>query len=322
MISHVDLDGLSVILLGKLLSEKKPELAYNGYISVNYGFEEDEELWKFILEFDIIHMADLSVPEDKYQELLDNCDEVVLFDHHDSSKELSKFDNVNHDNNRCGTQIYFDEYYSTFFSRIPKVISHYVNLVNTYDLWHDQDPLWEEAQNMNRVLFSMMDWSAEDSMDKAISFFASYMIKLNRLKEWKWLESERRSIKVAKYKEDTAYAEAMKNLSIRKDYKGEVFGVSAIGAKISIVCARILIENPYIKYIIIVNSYSSEDGKMSMRTRDEVFECPSVYPFEGHLQAAGGELPEYAPELLADESLCLLYKEDFKEGNPLTKCLQ
>ena len=72
LLSHVDLDGISAIFLAETTGKKSFDCAYHKIMSVNYNFEQDKELWAEILTYDIVHITDISVPEDFYQQLLDN----------------------------------------------------------------------------------------------------------------------------------------------------------------------------------------------------------------------------------------------------------
>lgn len=322
MISHNDLDGHGAILLGMLLGNKKPELIYDKIISENYGFEEKEDLWKEILKYDTVHMVDISVPKEKYEELVKNCN-ITLFDHHDSSEVLSSFPDTYHDQTRCGTKIYFEEYFLKELKRVPRVYYDFVERVNIYDTWQEESELWEEGCNLNRVLMGLTNWGDKDSLSATSAFYAKYQVKLNRLNNWKWLDSEKALIERAIAKEEKSYQEAMSKLSIRKDYKGDIFGVSSIGSKISLVCARILKENPMLRYIIIVNSFNKKDGRISIRSRDPDFDCTKVFPFEGHFSAAGGERDENElNEFLENDSLCFIRKEDITTDEMFEICLK
>lgn len=313
-ISHLDLDGIGAIMLSRITGKKYFECAYHKTMSVNYDFEQDMELWAEILTYDVVHITDISVPEAYYEQLLDNCDEVMLFDHHESSAGLKKFPNVFHDTERSGTKIYFDEYIRKFYSRVPSILSHFVTLVHTYDTWREESPLWDEAVNLNRVMFGMNDWQDRNPMTSYTEFFAFYEVKLAKLKEWRWLRKEQEIIERAVWKEEQAYIKAITDMSIRVDHRGNTFAITTIASKISLVCAKFLKENEDVKYMIVVNDFKIEEGKLSIRARDPEFDCTLLYPFNGHKAAAGAQQPEeIINELLGDDAMCFKFKEELPE---------
>lgn len=315
-ISHIDLDGVSNIVCDKLHN-----IDFDDTLLLNYDFWDNQETLNYIKSFGKVVITDLSFSEEFFHELIDSGIYVSCYDHHTTSDymaDLPKSDmyEVFHDESRCGTKIYFEEFILKNFSRIKKAERYFVELVDVYDLWQKDSPLWEEANNLTRVLFGMSDWKSSGYLAKE-KFINQQVKKIRRLPEWKWLDSEQKIIDIAVEKERIALEESEAKLDKRVDSKNQSFGTFCLGGKISITATRILENHKDLKYLIIQNSFGGLNSKISIRSRDEKeFNCLDLQIAHGHKEAAGGEFKNNteAKQFLEGDIYCLAYQDEFEES--------
>ncbi len=311
-VSHVDLDGASPIILDKLHN-----IPFDDVLLLGYEFWEDKETLDYIKTFSKITITDLSFSEEFFHELINEGIYVACYDHHESSNymsDLPKSDKyeVYHDTTRCGTKIYFEEFILKQFPRVKKAERYLVELTDIYDLWQKESPLWEEANNLTRVLFGMSDWGASGYAAKE-KFIEQQTKKIRRLSEWRWLDSEQKIIDNAVEKERIALEEAESRLQKRTDSKGNLFATFHLSGKISITATRILENHKDLKYLIIQNSFRGLNSKLSFRSRtEEEFNCLDIELANGHTCASGGSLLSNtdAVKFLNGEIYAIKYKEE------------
>ena len=320
LISHIDLDGSGSIVLERAYRDK---LGFDQAVMLDYDFELNPENQAVVESFDEIIIADLSIREEYFAHLASLGKKVRIFDHHASASYLDEYRGCVHDETRCGTRIFFEEYVAERIGRAPQVVFDFVDRIDTYDRWQDESPLWEEALSLNRVLYGFTDYSKK-GMEASEAFLRTQARKLMERDEWGWTPTEVQAIERSREAEDRRFQEAVDTISCRKDSRGLYFGVFAIPGKISIVCSRLLKDPRYafLDYVIVTNSYGGVSGNLSLRSRNG-FDCTALGPVNGHLAAAGGKIePEQAKLLLKDETYSLAYKEDEgwnKDGNPLVQ---
>jgi oligoribonuclease NrnB/cAMP/cGMP phosphodiesterase (DHH superfamily) len=290
---HCDLDGIAGKVLSKYFVQE-----FDDYIILDYNFERTDEVLKNrILEFDYIVFSDFCPPKEFIENLLSLNKVVYIYDHHDSSEWIKEINHKNlvvvHDLNRCGTKIYYEEFIKPQFNRIPKIVNDLVKLVDTYDLWKLNDPLWEEAQNLNRVLYKVIDWNS-DFQNQWESFIDLILRKLYNCNEWMWTDYEQKLIKIAIDKENKIYNESNNMLQKRVDEKGNKFGIFKASSKISIVCSRLLKEHLDLEYIICINTFKlAEQKEFRLSVRSREFDCTQLEGVEGHKEAAALVLDKF-----------------------------
>lgn len=309
LISHIDLDGVTPFILQRVFADKLP---FDSVMMLNYDFEKDEATTKIIESYDRIVLVDLSSSEEYFLHLTRDLNKrVVVYDHHDSSMYLDNYRGCVHDNERCGSKIFFDEYMSPRVRRVSSAVARMIDLVDTYDRWQVDNPLWEEALSLNRVFNSFKNYDI-DGLDSIEPFVKVQTRKLIENDDWMWTATETMAIERGREMEDVRFREAIASISIREDSHGMAFGVFSLPGKISIVCSRIL-RDPnfkFLDYVIVVNSYGGIKGNLSVRSA-EGFDCTQLGPINGHLAAAGGEVsPESAKRLLSESTAMLRYKSD------------
>jgi len=313
LITHQDLDGEGCFVLGEHF-QTKLEIDY--IMGENYDFDNNPELIEFIETFDRIIITDLSVSEETAKRWKEMGKLLHFFDHHGGTKWIENYGESKWDDTRCGTLIFWQEFIKPKVKRYPKIIDQFAELVDVYDCWRQENPLWGEAKNLNSVLYGIKNYNPSLSpYEQAEPFYKLMLKKFQKLPEWRWTKQELEIIERSNKREQEMYDRARDNLSIRMDSRGLWFGVCMIPSKISLVASRILEEEENLDYLILINSYGGVSGKISSRSRNG-FVCPSLACIEGHDPAAATQLsPEKAIELFENKSLCFKYKEDYTEGD-------
>ena len=306
LVSHLDLDGWGSVVIYLYFKEKgvlPPELEFDKYMIVDYGWEKLKENIDYVCSFDEVIMADMSVPEDIAKEIRAKGVYLRMFDHHLSSEWLKNDSNSIWDDTRCGTRIFWEDYCLKAIKRYAPILQDFVDIVDTYDCWREDSPLWEEAKGLNAVLYALKNWKAPDEISVNQEFVELMLRKFSLYPEkWVWMPKEQKIIEEAKVREDNLYKQALESMRIRQDRKGRIFGVILLNSKISIVCARILKDKPEMDYIICINSFKGVNGKLSYRTRRPDFDLNSLAGVHGHAVASGGTvLPETAKKIWEDD---------------------
>jgi oligoribonuclease NrnB/cAMP/cGMP phosphodiesterase (DHH superfamily) len=310
-ISHTDLDGIASIFLAYFFRKK---LGFETFISRDYDFEEDSEEFSFLESFNEIVISDLSIAENNLKRLRDSGVFVEIYDHHEVASWLKEDECSVFSGDNCGTYLFWNYYVKPRIKRYPPILDYFVNLVDIYDIWRTEDPLWGEAKNLNSVLYGIKNYRGKELFDQ-IQPFIDIMEKKVSLgkKEWFFTEKEKRIIETSNEREEKAYKQAKETIDIRVDSKGKIFGLFVLPSKISLVASRILTEEPNIDYLVIINSWGGITGRISFRSR-ESFNCNDLYVANGHNVAAGATIdPLLIEELLKDSSLSFSYEEDYKK---------
>lgn len=319
LIHHLDLDGISILVLARHFNDQVPEYKrFTQMIGLDYEFELEPKNCELIESFECVVFADITPGLEYYEKLISLGILVFVFDHHEGSLYLKGRPGVFHDTARCGSKIFFEDWYQ--FPRVKQVVSQYVELVNAYDIWLETSPLFSEAQNLNRVMYKYAFWSIDEVGERYYRFINSTLKKFEKASEWFWTGEESRFIDEAIKKEDECYADAIKKLKVRRDNHGHLFGISILSAKISIVAHRLLTQTTLgdqLSYLIFINSYKTEWGKLSGRCRKGKFLVNRLKALNGHPEAAGGDglTDAEARELYSNPNLCLSLEGD--EGDSL-----
>lgn len=318
LLTHTDLDGMGNLILGRLFQKK---LGIDDFLSVDYGFEEKPEILERLLSYDKVIITDLSPSETFFKKLKEKCTEVRGYDHHETSSYFSAYEGCVYDSSRCGTKIFWEEYVKNIVKRYPSMLKDFIDRVNTYDMWKENSPLWEDAVGLNSVLYAMKNYQIRDNEVASNDVFVT--LTLRKIAEsgrddWFWTERESRLIQIGKEKEERAYQKAKEEMQIRVDQKDRNFGIIKLSTKISLVCSRILREKSGLDYIICINTFGGITGKLSIRTRDDKFNLNDLAMAHGHPASAGAVIsPEKAIEFWDNEEMLPIYKDDprYTENN-------
>lgn len=315
LVTHVDLDGAGPIILYDLFPRL---LKFDRIICKDYGFEQDSSEYEFLTTFEEIIFVDMSIPELTYESLKLNGIKVLFYDHHESSSWLSLKEGIGvWDNTRCGTKIFWEEYVRPQLKRYIPMIDYVVDLIDAYDCWRTNDPLWKEAKNLNSVFYGLKDYREPDEIKALQKFLDITQSKITRGIKWFWTEREKVAIDRANAREKEVKDAALQTMKVRKDKEGLTFAIFKAPSKISLVCSSILDERPELDYIICINTYGESLGKLSFRSKKEDFDLNSLACAKGHIGAAGGSLSEENINRLWDEEYCFAYKSysSYKEDD-------
>jgi oligoribonuclease NrnB/cAMP/cGMP phosphodiesterase (DHH superfamily) len=306
-ISHTDLDGHNAITLAMFFNQN---LGFSSFYSRDYGFLLDKEDKDFFLSFDEIIIADLSISPEDFEEFTSKNIHVEIYDHHEAAEYLKEKENCCHDNDRCGTKIFWEEYVIPRIKRFPPIINEFVTLTDIYDLWRIESPLWEDAKALNSILYGMKIYSITDGIKQTNLYYELMMRKFKFLRNWELLDHEKRLVERAKKREEDMYKKARDTMEIRVDKKGKIFGVFALASKISLVASRILEEEPEIDYLVVINTWGGIQGRLSFRSRSKI-NCNDIGVAAGHGSAAGaGVGPDVAIKFLENPKLAFRYEDD------------
>ena len=220
LISHRDLDGIGVIVLRDYFN-----LPFDAVSSWDYGFIEIPECKKIIDAADEIIMADLSIPEESYDELIKAGKHIEIYDHHDTASWLDKKQGSIHDESRCGTKIFFEEYVLPRVGRYKPIVKQFVDLVDIYDRWELESPLRKESENLQRVWTAYANWNCPDNIMQHDRFITQMCKKFDSMPNFAWNITEQSYIDTALQKEETSYQQALNIIQDRVDNQGKVFGI-------------------------------------------------------------------------------------------------
>lgn len=211
LVSHTDLDGAGSLFLAKYFNNK---LEFTNMISRDYDFEKDEEDFRYLLSFDEIVIADLSISQEKTLELRAKGIKVTFFDHHESAEWLKDEKESEYSLEHCGTYLFWNFYVKKFITDYPVIIDELISLINTYDLWQQDNILWERAKNLNNVLYGIKDYSQKDNFEAMMPFFNLLESKVDHLTSWTETSKEVILIEKAAKREEEMYQKAIKMMKI------------------------------------------------------------------------------------------------------------
>ncbi len=306
LLTHVDLDGVGCRLVLKYF-----QIHFDKVLHCDYNQFDLEENFNVLLDYDIIICTDYSLSVSVVMKLLNLGKMVEIYDHHESSESLKEIVHPNfklvHSKTMSGTKIVFNSFKKNV--RYKKSLIQFVELVNCYDMFDETSLLWEEAQNMNRVLWNCVNWNNEE--DKFTFIFDYWLHKIDRQNTWTWSTFEKTKIEKAVKVENEEYIKSKASFKILEDSKGLKFGITVAPKKVSIIANRLLKDFPSISYIVIINTYTGWNN-ISLRSRDEKeFDCTKIA--NGHKCAAGLEIEEASAKGLYAGTYKLKYKEELNE---------
>lgn len=310
-LTHNDLDGLGCVIASKFLKLPLDHLIILNY-NEWYKDKTNPSREEIILpsDFDRIFVTDLSIDDNLYEWIKNSYKEYHIFDHHDKSQRLMSDSFCEIDQTRSGTKIWFDFLKREFKVRTPKIVNDFISLVDTYDMWKENDPLFEAALDLNRCFWGSCDWKS-DNYGRYRYFVENQLKKFESGRNnFYYTSMEQMYIEGAKEKEDIALTSALNEMDWRIDSRGNKFGVFTARSKISYTCHTILKNNPDIDYLVAFKVWDGLSGELSFRSKH--FNVLQLAPAEGHTHAAGGFVePEVARDILSGKITDFGYKEDY-----------
>lgn len=323
-ITHVDLDAVGCLIIGDLfgITDEDSHIEMFDYKQMHEDEEKTISAIPLYDDVDTVYYTDLNISQPIYESLtqyygVENC---FFFDHHEESQKFQDYPNVYVDMNKSGSKLFYE--YLRRGKRVPVIWNDFVELVNVYDMWLRNDSRREQAENLNRLMYRMTTWNADTNYGRVEHFMDYQKKKLFSesglaSKRFFFNDYEYHQIELAKEKEDREFHNAMENVQYRIDSKGHEFMLWHGASKISYICTRMLDDNPNISYVIAVNTFTGKptqrkiNGRVSVRSREGEFSCPSLNGINGHQPAAGGEFkPIFLKNLLRGIINEIGYKED------------
>ena len=303
LISHADLDGIGARILFQYYFTTifKETKIFNTSKYDMSEFNQDE-----LKGFDYLFFTDLTPPSIEYYnkclEINPNL-KIYIWDHHIGSKQvLGELPNYYFDNNKCGTQIFFDyicEELQKHNARISRCIYQFIELVNTYDLFLTESALWSSAKGLSNILYGMVDWNARlADTYKYEKFIDLQLRKFNMAKSFFFTDRELEIKQKAENRERALFTKAIKEIKIRKDSLGRNYGYVELDSKLSIIIHLLLRHfKDNLIYIIGHSMYrekalNDRNGAISLRCNKnfDVSEIAKLHGGNGHACAAGIEL--------------------------------
>jgi hypothetical protein len=291
LLNHADLDAVGILVINNYFN-----INFDRIYIINYEDIHDED-GNFILpekypiqENDELVVTDLSLIPD-FLNYIKTAKSFIAFDHHDETGKLPPQENIIYDKHKSGSLLYFE--YITQGKRVPYKLKQFIDLVNTYDTFNDESPLWEEAQNLNRLFYKIYSYGLQpyDAVQKFITF-QQKKFKNTLVESFYFSDYEKGKIAEVLKQEADIYIKAKKMIKVRKDNVGHNFGVLTLASKISITCFNLLKEYSGLSYIIVINSYKGINGKVSVRAqKHEEINVNYLTGIKGHEKAGGGQFP-------------------------------
>lgn len=291
LITHLDLDGVGSLILNDYYS-----IAFDKVVIVSYN-EISTKTGEFIFPLvckltkdDSVTVTDIAMVPELYGYITKNSKEYIVFDHHDDTEKVKDDPNVHYRKDRSGTWIYFNHIMGG--KRVPIKVQRLVDLISTYDTYDDESPLWEEAQNMNRLFYKIYIWGSKDNNIAVQKFInlQSGKLKSPLYKDFIFTDYEYQKIQEVIEQEASLLKKARVMIKKRIDNMGNSFGVIILPSKISITCYNLLKENPDMEYIVAINSYKGINGQVSVRAQKKgKVNVNFLKGIKGHEKAGGGE---------------------------------
>jgi len=296
---HIDLDGLSTVLV----SNMQHTLKINRFIGFNYD-EVTPELVAEFGEYTDIYIADITLPFDDTQWLLDKGCNVTVIDHHEKAYEgdvdsgergLKEIDHPNfiysYSNEKCGTLLWYEYCKAHNWIETTPQLDYAITLVDLYDRFQETHELFPEAENLNRVFWKLQKYYLL-GIPRYKEFLDDMEKKLRKDQPFEFNMYEKQKIKEVITRENDLTKKALRHMKVRYDDRGVKFGVISLPSKISKASSNIFKLRSDITYIVAVNTF--KEAKLSLRSKG--FNLLQLEGVKGHTDAAGTDHELYPPE--------------------------
>lgn len=311
LMAHHDLDGVSCYLVYKTYIEPICHLSI-----VEICDRPDIEAYDFdVYSPDtILLFTDISpVSKEQYDKLKEKFETIIILDHHKSARDFlgENIENYYYDDSKCGSKIFFDVIRKEV--RVKKVISQFIELVNTFDLYQTDSLLWKDAKSLSNIMYGYVNWAIQDTQtgyDKYLNFVKAQYDKFMTANQFHLNVYEQNLSRKAEEKERLYFAEAKRFMKIRTDGNNNTYGYTEAKSKISWVAHLLLKDNLKLDYLVIRSTFNDRAGnivpKVSIRALDNShIDCTAIaekYSGGGHAKAAGVEFKDRK------------FFEDFRKG--------
>ena len=295
MVAHVDLDGIMPFALNHFCG-----FPFTKEIPTNYEEKGEHHELSLMGENDYVLYVDFTPDEEARKIITEKGIDCTIIDHHESQSEsinewkktYPKVEFI-YDSTKSGTLLYY-EYLCSKNTKVKgnRVVEEICNLVSTYDLWQKDSPLWEKAQNLNRLMWKIANWAYKDEPLKLHEYFINGQVwKMENADSFFFNRFEQEKIDADIKAEREIFIEYTTNrqkIKTRKDSNGNYFSIIKLNKKVSIICSMLLEKYRKLDYIICINTYDSDTPRISIRSKEHI----NVLDFKnvkGHAQAGGME---------------------------------
>jgi len=170
--THCDLDAIGVVVLSRYVSEKLKEVYDDYEIWFNDYTDYDKGVYPYerLKEFSEIWYFDFTPNEKARNIIKENMLPCTIGDHHEGIKnEIDTWDYSKKqyvfNNEQSGAKIYYNFLLSNSVIKETPILTEFIERVSVYDLYSKKDPLWVEAQNLNRLLYKCVTWSKKGQQE-------------------------------------------------------------------------------------------------------------------------------------------------------------
>lgn len=280
LITHVDLDGISPIILLNLAGRK---FDYKT-IEIREVTETFDELFKTDLSIhENIYITDLTLTEEIYKYINDNNIKVKVFDHHETHLFANKYDyvNVKIDDNgiqTCGTEIFYNYLKDIYPELNTPIIAHYVDLVRQIDTYKFESELphhldfLKETYGKTDYIKTMTRRLKKDKPLVTLTSFEKRFVKLKEEEKERYMQKRESTMKVYKIEGHTCgVVFAERNKSDLGNYLSN--------------------NHPELDLIILIDASS----RISYRTAREdvsVSDFAAIFGGGGHQKASGSKFDD------------------------------
>lgn len=280
LITHVDLDGISPIILLNLAGRK---FDYKT-TEIREVTETFDELFKTDLSiYENIYITDLTLTDEIYKYINEHNIKVKVFDHHETHLFANNYDyvNVKIDYNgiqTCATEIFYNYLKDIYPELNTPIIAHYVDLVRQIDTYKFESELphhldfLKETYGKTDYIKTMTRRLKKDKPLVTLTAFEKRFVKLKEEEKERYMQKRETTMKVYKIEGRTCgVVFAERNKSDLGNYLSN--------------------NHPELDLIILIDASS----RISYRTSKDdvsVSEFASIFGGGGHQKASGSKFDD------------------------------
>lgn len=204
LITHVDLDGVSPVIL---LNLANIEFTYK-LLDLKDIDEYFDTLFKTdINEYDTIYVVDLSLTEHVYDLINEHNINIKVFDHHETHLFANSYDyvNVSVDINgklTCGTELFYNYLISIYPNLNKKNIKYYVELVRQLDTYTFESEIPRQLETIRSSLgntnfiSSITKRLKKDKDDFQFTAFEKRLLKIKKTEQENYIKHREEKMKI------------------------------------------------------------------------------------------------------------------------------
>lgn len=271
LLSHFDLDGFGCNIV------VKNRFAGHDITTRNVGYNNINKIVKELIlsgeiyNYDALFITDISVDEE-VAELIDNLNrdkiDIALFDHHESTAHLLKYDWATIDKEHCGA------YITNEMLSLNDDLDDLINLINDYDTW-----AWEAKGNVQAKRLN--DLMKLIGVDKFVSIFTE---NANIPNVFNVLEKYKELLDINQRQIDEYISKKNKSMQ-KKTFKDKKVGIVFADMYLSELGNELCKMNEDVDYVMMINM-----ATVSLRTVKNDIDLSKIaeqFGGGGHKKASG-----------------------------------